>query len=57
MSPCCPAEFEASLDGLFASRYRYREGEAIKTTQFGKLKFCTWGAGDRNVRVICKLIY
>ena len=32
------AGFETSLNGLFARRYRYKEGKAIKTVQIGKLK-------------------
>ena len=40
VSPCRPAGLEASLDRLFACRYCYREDEAMKTTQIGKLKVC-----------------
>ena len=43
MSPCCAAGFEASLDRLFASRYCYREDEAMK------LKLCARGAGGMYV--------
>ena len=32
------AGFETSLNGLFARRYCYREGKAMKTTLIGKLK-------------------
>ena len=32
------AGFEASLNRLFACRYHYRKGKAMKTMQIGKLK-------------------
>ena len=53
------AGFETSLNGLFARRYRYREGKAMKTTQIGnkikvyRLVVHVVGTG---IRVICRLI-
>ena len=38
MSAHLLAGFETSLNGLFACRYRYRDGKAMKMTQIGKLK-------------------
>ena len=58
VSPCRLAGFETSLDRLFACRYHYREGKAMKTTQIGKLKFCAWGCWWYECMCVrCRLIY
>ena len=47
--------FEKSLNRLFAHRYCYREGKAMKTTQIGK-SLALGGTRGRNVRVTDMLI-